>query len=118
MDNLENILESAKDAVAKATNEKELEQIRVDFLGKKGALTQLLKGLGQLSPEERPQAGAKINQVKQEVQLSVTEAKKMLSEEAEARQLEAEKIDISLPGRVEVSGGAHPVTKTIERIED
>ena len=91
--------------------------MRVDYLGKKGRLTDLLKGLGKLSAEERPAAGALINQVKQELQETLNTRKADLEDEALAAQLAAEGVDVTLPGRRVDVGGLHPITRTIERIE-
>ena len=94
-----------------------LEQIRVQYLGKKGELTQVMKTLGNLPAEERPQVGALINVAKERV-TEVLNTRKALFEEAElAAKLSAESIDVTLPGRGQTSGGLHPVTRTLERIE-
>jgi phenylalanyl-tRNA synthetase alpha chain len=118
MENLEPIANEARAAIAAARDGAALEQLRVDYLGKKGRITGLLKGLGQLSAEERPQAGARINVVKQELQVLIGERKSQLESAAVATRLAAETIDVTLPGRGEHSGGIHPVTRTRERIED
>ncbi len=94
-----------------------LDDLRVDYLGKKGKLTGLLKGLGALSNEERPAAGAKINEVKQALQLQINDKKSALESAELDAKLAGETIDISLPGRREEVGGLHPVTRTMERIE-
>ncbi|ABC31278.1 phenylalanyl-tRNA synthetase, alpha subunit [Hahella chejuensis KCTC 2396] len=118
MENLEGIVDRAKDAVAKAESEQSLEQLRVDYLGKKGRITQLLKELGRLDAAERPAAGAKINEAKLLVQDLINEAKSELSSKNEAAKLAAESIDVTLPGRKESLGTLHPVTRTMLRIED
>jgi phenylalanyl-tRNA synthetase alpha chain len=92
-----------------------LEQLRVDYLGKKGQITALLKGLGQLSAEERPKAGAQINVVKQELQELIGARKSELESTAVEAKLAAETIDVTLPGRDRTAGGIHPVTRTMER---
>lgn len=117
MENLHALAEQAKAAVAAAQDVAALDQVRVQYLGKKGEITGLLKTLGNLSNEERPAAGAKINEVKQEIQGLITEAKTALETAAIALKLAAEKIDVSLPGRGLQTGGLHPVTQTIERIQ-
>src|SRR5690606_32295163 len=95
-----------------------LDALRVRFLGKKGTLTEQLKTLGSLSAEARPAAGAAINQAKQDV-LQALNGRREALEEAEAnRQLASERVDVTLPGRRQGSGGLHPVMRTIERIED
>lgn len=118
MENLEPLANEAKAAIAAAEDGATLEQLRVDFLGKKGQITSLLKGLGKLSAEERPKAGALINVVKQELQDLIGARKTALESAAVAAQLAQETIDVTLPGRGQSTGGIHPVTRTIERIED
>lgn len=118
MEDLDSLASQARDAIDAARDGRALEQLRVDYLGKKGSITGLLKGLGQLSAEERPQAGAAINVVKQELQEQIGRRKQALDTAAINAQLEAERIDVTLDGRGQDSGGLHPVTRTIERIED
>ncbi|MFQ5644909.1 MAG: phenylalanine--tRNA ligase subunit alpha, partial [Thiogranum sp.] len=92
------------------------DEIRVHYLGKKGVLTQQLKQLGKLPPEQRPGAGQAINVAKKQVQEAL-EARKLQLQDAELEaQLSAEKIDVTLPGRGQRSGGLHPVTRTLQRI--
>jgi phenylalanyl-tRNA synthetase alpha chain len=117
MNTLHTLTQDALAAIALAHNSQELEQLRVQFLGKKGTLTEQLKSLGALPAEQRPAAGAAINVAKQEVQNALAARKETLEAEEAASQLAAEKIDITLPGRRQSSGGLHPVTRTIERIE-
>jgi phenylalanyl-tRNA synthetase, alpha subunit len=117
MDTLQQLTEAALAAVANATSGAELEQLRVQYLGKKGVLTEQLKTLGTLPPEERPAAGARINAAKEQVQSALAARKEELDNEAAARQLASERIDVTLPGRRQSSGGLHPVTATIERME-
>ena len=103
-------IEGVKDAAA-------LDELRVQYLGKKGFFTEQMKTLGSLSAEERPAAGALINQAKEQVQ-SALNAKREAFQSAELNQkLAAETIDVTLPGRRLENGGLHPVTRTIERIE-
>lgn len=118
MENLEPLANEAKAAIAAATDSAVLEQLRVDYLGKKGQLTGLLKGLGKLSAEERPKAGALINVVKQELQDLIGARKAELEGAAIEAKLARETIDVTLPGRGQSTGGVHPVTRTIERMED
>jgi phenylalanyl-tRNA synthetase alpha chain len=91
--------------------------LRVRFLGKKGAFTELMKGLGKMSPEERPRAGQIINEAKQTVQTLVNEKKAALEAALLEKKLAAEAVDVTLPGRDVDIGGVHPVTRTLERIE-
>jgi len=114
---LENISKEAKESIIAATDLSMLDDLRVEFLGKKGRLTGLLKGLGSLSAEERPAAGAKINEVKQSLQSLLNERKSYFEGVVLDAKLAEETIDVSLPGRVEDIGGLHPVTRTMERIE-
>ncbi|MDG1943632.1 MAG: phenylalanine--tRNA ligase subunit alpha [Halioglobus sp.] len=118
MENLEPLANEAKSAIAAAQDGATLEQLRVDYLGKKGQITGLLKGLGKLSAEERPKAGALINVVKQDLQALIGARKTELEGVAVEAKLAQEKIDITLPGRGQSTGGIHPVTRTIERMED
>ena len=111
------LVESALRAIEDSSDERSLEQLRVDYLGKKGSLTDLLKGLGKLSPEERPQAGERINIAKRQVQDALELRKKDLVEETLNRQLSSEAVDVTLPGRRQGGGGTHPVSRTIERIQ-
>ncbi len=111
------LVESALIAIAASSDEKSLEQLRVDFLGKKGSLTDLLKGLGKLAPEERPAAGESINQAKLQIQQALDARREVLVQEALERQLASELVDITLPGRRYDHGGLHPVSRTIERIQ-
>jgi phenylalanyl-tRNA synthetase alpha chain len=118
MDNLETLTSKALQAIAQAQDIARLENLRVEYLGKKGSLTELLKSLGKLPTEERPEAGAYINQAKQEVQSAINERKLVLESDATASLLEKEAVDVTLPGRRQLAGALHPITKTIERIED
>lgn len=117
MENLANLADEAITAVDAAADIAALDQVRVEYLGKKGKLTELLKGLGKLSPDERPAAGARINEAKERVQERINSRKRQLDEEAIAAQLASESVDITLPGRSVEQGGLHPVTRTLDRIE-
>lgn len=116
MENLQSLADQAKSAIAEATDLAGLDDVRVQYLGKKGEITALLKGLGKLSAEERPKAGAEINVVKQELQELINARKTSLESSAVAEKLAAETIDVTLPGRGQASGGLHPITRTLERI--
>jgi phenylalanyl-tRNA synthetase alpha chain len=95
----------------------DLEQIRIELLGKKGELTNQLKNLGQMDHEARKVAGAVVNAAKQQIS-DALDARRTLLEQAELeRQLAAETIDVTLPGRGQSSGGLHPVTRVRQRIE-
>ncbi|NRQ44064.1 phenylalanine--tRNA ligase subunit alpha [Rheinheimera sp. YQF-2] len=114
--NLTAILENALRAVAAAADIPALETIRVEFLGKKGSITELLKSLGAMDPEQRKQAGAEINELKQQVQDALNARRDLLQHAQLAAKLAQEQIDVTLPGRMLETGGLHPVTRTIERI--
>ncbi|WP_370278071.1 phenylalanine--tRNA ligase subunit alpha [Pontibacterium sp.] len=118
MENIETLLAEGIAAAEKAENAQDLDQVRVEYLGKKGALSQLRKGLGKLSPEERPAAGARINEVIQAVTAKLNARKAEFDAAALEAKLASETIDVSLPGRGEELGGLHPVTKTMARIEE
>jgi phenylalanyl-tRNA synthetase alpha chain len=118
MESLEALKTAAIEAVQAAGSPAELEQLRVDYLGKKGQLTSLLKNLGTLSPEDRPKAGALINEVKQELAGVLNARKDDLEQQALAEKLAAERVDVTLPGRRVDAGGLHPITLTIQRVED
>ncbi|WP_290700720.1 phenylalanine--tRNA ligase subunit alpha [Amphritea sp.] len=118
MENIQILLAEGKQAAEQATSAQDLDQVRVQYLGKKGHLTQLLKGLGALSAEERPQAGAKINEAKQALQEVLNVLKANLESAALEAKLAEETIDVTLPGRGQSLGGLHPVTKTLQRIEE
>ena len=117
MQSLENIKAEAVVAIEAASDIAALEELRVSYLGKKGALTGLLKNLGQLSAEERPKAGAEINAVKQQLNEQLNARKASLQGAALAAQLAQEAIDVTLPGRRAETGSLHPITRTIQRME-
>ncbi|MGB0223878.1 MULTISPECIES: phenylalanine--tRNA ligase subunit alpha [unclassified Marinobacterium] len=117
MENLDALLAEGKAAAEAASDVKTLDEVRVQYLGKKGHLTQLLKGLGKLSNEERPAAGARINVAKEALSDVLNARKSLLENAALEAKLAAEKVDVTLPGRQPELGGLHPVTKTMDRIE-
>ncbi|WP_404361706.1 phenylalanine--tRNA ligase subunit alpha [Marinobacter sp.] len=117
MENLEQLVQEGLAAVEQADSLQVLDQVRVDYLGKKGVLTQQLKSLGQLSAEERPAAGQKINDAKATIQQAITERREQLEASAIDEKLANESIDVTLPGRGQDLGGLHPVTRTLQRIE-
>ncbi len=117
MENLDALVSQALEAVRHTEDVNALEQIRVHYLGKKGELTQVMKTLGDLPAEERPKVGALINVAKEKVQDALNARKTELEGAALAARLAAERIDVTLPGRGQLSGGLHPVSRTLERIE-
>ena len=114
---LEAIVSQAKAQIDAASDAATLDQVRVEFMGKKGKLTDLLKGLGQLSAEERPLAGQKINVAKQEIQQAISAKGDALRSAELNKKLAEEAVDVTLPGRTELNGNLHPVSRTIARIE-
>lgn len=108
----------ALEQIAAATDVKELNAVRVAYLGKKGPITDLLKGMGKLPAEERPKMGALVNVVREEVTAQLEERMAILEEQAINEKLQSETIDITLPGRPVKTGNAHPLTRVVEEIED
>ncbi|MEX0430707.1 phenylalanine--tRNA ligase subunit alpha [Spiribacter insolitus] len=116
-DELQALTEQAEAAVDEAGSVAALEEVRVAYLGKKGRLTEQLKQLGKLPADERPAAGQAINAAKQRVTERI-EARRAALEQAELdAALEADRVDVTLPGRAESPGGLHPITRTLQRIE-
>ena len=114
---LDAIISEAEEQINSAQDVNILDGVRVDFMGKKGRMTELLKGLGKLSNEERPAAGQKINQAKQKIQQLIHARGVLLQTQELNQKLSGETIDVTLPGRGQNRGGLHPVTRTINRIE-
>ncbi|RHW21058.1 phenylalanine--tRNA ligase subunit alpha [Pseudomonas jilinensis] len=118
MENLDALVSQALEAVQQAADVNALEQIRVQYLGKKGELTQVMKTLGNIPAQERPKVGAMVNEAKERVQSVLNARKSEMEAAALNAKLAAEQVDVTLPGRGQVSGGLHPVTRTMERIEE
>jgi phenylalanyl-tRNA synthetase alpha chain len=118
MQALADLLAQANTDIAAAMSIQALETVRVSLLGKKGSLTAQLKQLGKAAPEDRKRLGGEINQVKSQIQQAIQARKMALENAALAEQLNAETIDISLSGRRPAEGGLHPVTATLQRIEN
>ncbi|TBR44752.1 phenylalanine--tRNA ligase subunit alpha [Marinomonas agarivorans] len=117
MENLQQILDEALKAVDASENESALDEIRVHYLGKKGALTALLKQLANVAAEDRPKFGQLVNEAKEQVQAAISVQREQLATAALNQKLATETIDITLAGRGQTVGGLHPVTRTQERIE-
>jgi phenylalanyl-tRNA synthetase alpha chain len=115
---LSQLVDAGLAEVASSTTTAQLEEVRVRLLGKKGAITEQLKGLGRLSAEERPAAGAKINEAKEQLSAAIDARRATLEREAVERELAAGTIDVTLPGRGTPPGAMHPVTRTRLRIEE
>ena len=117
MQQLEQIVAEASSAIAGTASVAELEQAKARFLGKSGSLTELLKALGKLPPEEKPRAGAAINQAKQQVETLIQARRDaILASELDAK-LAAESVDVTLPGRRQSPGGLHPIARVQEQVE-
>lgn len=117
MQNLEEQTKAILASIDKAQALAELESLRVESLGKSGTLTQQLKELGKLPADERPAAGQKINQAKQQVQQALDSRRQSLELEALNAKLSEEKLDVTLPGLGMEMGSEHPISKTLHRIE-
>ena len=117
IENLNAIVQEALQALANITVAAELEQAKAQWLGKTGTLTELLKSLGKLSNDERPQAGARINAAKQQIEAALNARRDAIKAHALEQQLAQEALDVTLPGRGLGAGGLHPVTRTLSRIE-
>ncbi|MCW8891319.1 MAG: phenylalanine--tRNA ligase subunit alpha [Sedimenticola sp.] len=115
---LSKLVEEATSLIASAEQLAALDEVRVRYLGKSGLLTAQLKQLGKLPAEQRPQAGQAINKAKQALQQVIENRKGELEQQALAARLSSERIDVTLPGRGVGRGGLHPVTRTLERIDE
>ena len=117
MGDLEDLIGAAIKSFDSAENIADLEQIKARYLGKAGEITVLLKGLKELSPEERPVMGERINQAKKLLEDALAERRNLIQEKNMSVRLAEESLDVSLPGRGLGMGGVHPVTRTLARIE-
>jgi phenylalanyl-tRNA synthetase alpha chain len=117
MDKLEKIVADAKSAFERVADLAQLEQAKARFLGKTGALTEQLKGLGKLPAGERPSAGALINQAKDKIEALLAARSEAIQAQTLEARLTQEAIDVTLPGRGRGRGGIHPVIHTWQRIE-
>jgi phenylalanyl-tRNA synthetase alpha chain len=117
MENLEHLVTEAIAEFAKAAEPPRLEEAKSRYLGKDGSLTALLKGLGKLPAEERKAAGSQINAAKGQIEAALAARRDELRQAQLDAQLAAEALDVTLPGRAQSRGALHPVTRTLERIE-
>ena len=117
MHNLDNLISEAINLFEGIDDAAELEQAKARYLGKSGSLTELLKGLGKLSQEERPAMGSRINQAKEAIEAALNSRRDAIQIKKLDTQLAGEALDVTLPGRGLGTGGLHPVTRTLERIE-
>ena len=116
MTELQRIQDEALSAVSQAESLASLDEVRVQYLGKKGLISEQMKTLGRLPPEDRPAAGAQINVVRDAVSEAIETKKSALEQAAEDLALARDAIDVTLPGRPRAVGGLHPVTRTLERL--
>ena len=117
MNELDRIVADALAEFAACADPAALENSKARYLGKAGALTDLLKSLGKLPAGERPAAGARINEAKAKLEAALAARRDALAESRQAAQLASEALDVSLPGRGPGAGALHPITRTLERIE-
>lgn len=117
MSTLETILRDATSTLTAVKSMPELEQVKAKYLGKSGSLTEQLKTLGSMAPEEKKIAGAAINHVKIQVESLISEAKTRIAKTELEAKLAEESIDVTMPGRTAGVGGLHPVTRALERVE-
>lgn len=117
MNELDALAQGARAAFAQAATPADLENAKAQYLGKSGRITELMKGLASLPVDEKKSRGAAINQAKQAIEGALTERRQALADAELAIQLQAEALDVTLPGRQRGQGGLHPVSLTLERIE-
>jgi phenylalanyl-tRNA synthetase alpha chain len=117
MNDLEQLVHDAQAAFALASTPADLENAKARYLGKSGSLTEQLKALAALPPDEKKARGALINAAKQQVEAALTARRQALADAELDAQLKAEALDVTLPGRQRGCGGLHPVSRTMERIE-
>ena len=115
---LEEIRAAAHEALAGELNLDALEQLRIKYLGKKGEITAVLKGMGKLTAEERPVIGALANEVRSQVEGMIETKKAEIAAKIEEVKLKAEVIDVTMPGRAQERGELHPLTKVMNNIKD
>lgn len=117
IDNLLRLAEEAKTRVAAASTSAQLDEIDTEYLGRKGKVTSLLRSVGELPPEERPVFGSRVNQAKNEIAAMIEERRAGLAGAETAQKLQAEAIDVTLPGRFYKIGRTHPLTATMADIK-
>ena len=118
MENLDDIVQEALKLFAAIDDPVELEQVKARYLGKTGTLTQLQKTLGRLPPAERPAMGVRFNSAKEALESALNARREGIAQKKLAAQLAQESLDVTLPGRGTGCGGVHPVSRTLERIEE
>ena len=112
------IKETSIKEIKDCQEEKTLGEIKVKYLGKKGELTALLRGMGALTPEERPQIGSLVNQVRDELEALIQEKEKEFKQKELEKKLATENIDVTEPSKKVVLGSLHPITQIINEVEE
>lgn len=115
---IEKIRQSALEEIKNANDEKALNDARVKYLGKKGELTLILRGMGEIAPEERPVIGSLVNEVRDELENLIEEREREFKTAEIKRKLEHEKIDVTMPGKKVNLGSVHPITQIIKDMEE
>lgn len=115
---LERLRQDALGAINGASGEDALQEVRIRFLGRKGELTALMKGLGALAAEERPVVGQLVNTIRDEIETALEAVLAAAREKAKDERLRSERIDVTLPGRRPLAGSKHPITQVIEEVSD
>ncbi len=117
MNDFDQLVEQAREAFANARMSADLENAKAQFLGKSGRITEMMKGMGSLSVEDKKTMGAAMNLAKQAIESALNSRRQALQKEQLNKQLQAEALDVTLPGRQRGQGGLHPVSRTLERVE-
>ncbi len=112
------IKEKALEAIQNAKDAKELDEVRVQYLGKKGELTLILRSMGGLSPEERPVVGSLVNQVRDELEGKIEEEEKHFADKVIEERLKTENIDVTEPSKKMTLGSVHPITQVVNDVKD
>jgi phenylalanyl-tRNA synthetase alpha chain len=116
MQNLQSLFEAAQQAIDHASDISALDQLRVEYLGKKGHLTELLKSVSSLPVDQRPQAGQEVNRIKGELFRAIESRLTVLQAQALEVKLASERKDVTLPGRLQATGSLHPVTQMKQKM--
>src|SRR5712664_1319853 len=117
IDELNALLAQAKDELSRAGDEAQVEAARIKYLGKKGSLSAVLRGMGKLAPEERPRVGEAVNSVKAGIEDLLERARQAVAGRALEADLRREKLDVTLPGRPQKLGHRHPVSQAMRSEE-
>ena len=115
---LDVMLKNAEREILSATDMKKIEELKVQYLGKKGELTQVLRGMSALAPEDRPAAGKAANDAREKLNQLFSDAEKIISDKAVKERLYEERLDVTVPGRKQDIGHTHPLTQVIRKIEN